>query len=89
MSHHTIGFFASSRCFTSWGWATPPATPAPASRAPRCAQQTSRGVAAVAPSPQDVGLRGVVPALIRIQAYMAADIVVAISAVDLAIEAVM
>ena len=40
------------------------------------------------PSPQDVALRGVMQALVRIQAYMLADIVVAIPAVDLAIEAV-
>jgi hypothetical protein len=40
------------------------------------------------PSPQDVALRGVMKALVRIQAYMLADIVVAIPAVDLAIEAV-
>ncbi len=40
------------------------------------------------PSPQDVALRGVMQALGRIQAYMLADIVVAIPAVDLAIEAV-
>jgi hypothetical protein len=43
-------------------------------------------------SPQDVALRGVMQALVRIQAYMLADIVVAIvvaiPAVDLAIEAV-
>ncbi len=40
------------------------------------------------PSPQDVALRGVTQALVRIQAYMLADIgVVAIPAVDLAIEA--
>jgi hypothetical protein len=38
------------------------------------------------PSPQDVALRGVMR--VRIQAYMLADIVVAIPAVDLAIEAV-
>ncbi len=37
---------------------------------------------------QDVALRGVMQALVRIQAYMLADIVVAIPAVDLAIEAV-
>ncbi len=40
------------------------------------------------PSPQDVALRGVMQALVRIQAYMLADIVVAIPAVDLAVEAV-
>ncbi len=40
------------------------------------------------PSPQDVALRGVMQALVRIQAYMLADIVAAIPAVDLAIEAV-
>ena len=40
------------------------------------------------PSPLDVALRGVMQALVRIQAYMLADIVVAIPAVDLAIEAV-
>jgi hypothetical protein len=40
------------------------------------------------PSPQDVALRGVMQAPVRIQAYMLADIVVAIPAVDLAIEAV-
>jgi hypothetical protein len=40
------------------------------------------------PSPQDVALRGVMQALVRIQAYMLADIVVAILAVDLAVEAV-
>jgi hypothetical protein len=40
------------------------------------------------PSPQDVALRGVMQALVRIQAYMLADIVVAIPAVDLTIEAV-
>ncbi len=37
---------------------------------------------------QDVALRGVMQALVRIQAYMLADIVVAIPAIDLAIEAV-
>ncbi len=36
----------------------------------------------------DVALRGVMQALVRILAYMLADIVVAIPAVDLAIEAV-
>ena len=40
------------------------------------------------PSPQDVALRGVMQALVRIQACMLADIVVAIPAVDLAVEAV-
>jgi hypothetical protein len=40
------------------------------------------------PSPQDVALRGMMQALVRIQAYTLADIVVAIPAVDLAIEAV-
>ncbi len=40
------------------------------------------------PSPQDVVLKGVMQALVRIQAYVLADIVVAIPAVDLAIEAV-
>jgi hypothetical protein len=40
------------------------------------------------PSPQDVALRGVMQALVRIQAYVLADIVVAIPTVDLAIEAV-
>jgi hypothetical protein len=39
--------------------------------------------------PQDVvALRGVMQALVRIQAYMVADIVVAIRAADLAVEAV-
>ncbi len=40
------------------------------------------------PSPQDVALRGVMQALVRIQAYVLAGIVVAIPAVDLAVEAV-
>jgi hypothetical protein len=40
------------------------------------------------PSSHDVALRGVMQALVRIQAYTLADIVVAIPAVDLAIEAV-
>jgi hypothetical protein len=40
------------------------------------------------PSPQDVALRGVMQALVRIRAYMLADVEVAIPAVDLAIEAV-
>ncbi len=40
------------------------------------------------PSTHDVALRGVMQALVRIQAYMLADIVVAIPGVDLAIEAV-
>jgi hypothetical protein len=40
------------------------------------------------PSPQDVALRRVMQALVRIQAYMLADIVVALPAVDLAVEAV-
>ncbi len=38
-------------------------------------------------TPQDVALRGVMQALVRIQAYLLADIVVAIPAVDLASEA--
>ncbi len=46
------------------------------------------GVLQRGPSPQDVALRGVMQALVRIQAYMLADIVVAVRAVDLAIEAV-
>jgi hypothetical protein len=58
---------------------------------PAAAQGHFRG-----PSPQDVALRGVIQALVRIQAYMLADIVfntsgtmvVAIPAVDLAVEAV-
>jgi hypothetical protein len=37
---------------------------------------------------KDVVLRGVMQALVRIQAYVLADIVAAIPAVDLAIEAV-
>ena len=40
------------------------------------------------PVTQDVALRGVMQALVRIQTYMLADIVVAIPAVDLAVEAV-
>jgi hypothetical protein len=40
------------------------------------------------PSPHDVALKGVMQALVRIQAYVLADTVVAIPAVDLAIEAV-
>ena len=49
-----------------------------------------RRTAYLSPGPQqpDVALRGVMQALVRIQAYMLADIVVAIPAVDLAIEAV-
>ncbi len=38
--------------------------------------------------PKDVALRGVMQALVRIQAYLLADIVVAVPAVDLAVEAV-
>jgi hypothetical protein len=47
-----------------------------------------RRTAYLSPGPQqpDVALRGVMQALVRIQAYMLADIVVAIPAVDLAIE---
>ncbi len=37
------------------------------------------------PSPQNAALRGVMQALVRIQAYMLADMVVAIPAVDLAV----
>jgi hypothetical protein len=37
------------------------------------------------PSPQDVALRGVMQALVRIQAYSLADMVVAILAEDLAV----
>jgi hypothetical protein len=39
------------------------------------------------PSPQDVALRGVMQALVRVQAYELADIVAAIPAVDLAARA--
>ena len=39
-------------------------------------------------SPQDIVLRGMMQALVRMQAYMLADIVVAIPRVDLAMEAV-
>ncbi len=49
---------------------------------------TYHGTCTYVPSPQDVALRGVMQALVRIQAYLLADIVVAIPAVDLAIEAV-
>ncbi len=38
-------------------------------------------------SPQDVVLRGMMQALVRMQAYLLADIVVAIPRVDLAVEA--
>ena len=40
------------------------------------------------PSPKDVALRGVMQALVRIQAYLLADVVMAIPAEDLAVEAV-
>ncbi len=49
----------------------------------RCVRTYVLHVYVRGPSPQDVALRGVMQALVRIQAYMLADIVVAIPAVDL------